>query len=344
MSDNRTEDPTPGRLRELRRRGDVPYSARAVSTAALFGALIGLLTTAPTSARTLAALTSRSLDGTITEPLVVLGIAVRVLLAVAGPPVVCAAMAAIIVGLAQTGGLFAVARIGPDARRFAAPLPWSADRRRMLAPGLAIGALGVGAALVGAAIAFRRLASGGAAIDHGLDASVGLGMGALTVAASLSAAGALAAGATDLVVQRAMFFRRHRMTRQEVIDEYKRSEGDPEHKARRLRAHRELLAGDIRAAVGQSDVVLRNPTHVAVGLRYRPGESSAPTVTAAAHGDAAKQMVREARRRGVPEVHDVRTARAAARLDPGEAIPPELFEPVAIIFRWLRDEGLLDEE
>lgn len=344
MSDNRTEDPTPGRLRELRRKGDVPYSARAVSTAALFGALLGVIATAPATARTLAALLARSLDGTFADPIAALAVAARVLVAVAGPPVACAAMAAMVVGIAQTGGLFAPNRVGPDARRFAAPLPWSADRRRMFAPGLAIGALAVGTALVGAAIAFRRLAASGAVIDHGLDASVALSAGALTVVGALAAAGALAAGAADLVVQRAMFFRRHRMTRQEVIDEYKRSEGDPEHKARRQRAHRELLAGDVRAAVGRSDVVLRNPTHVAVGLRYRPGESSAPTVTAAAHGDAAKQMVREARRRGVPEVHDVPTARAAARLEPGDAIPPELFEPVAIIFRWLRDEGLLGED
>ena len=106
---------------------------------------------------------------------------------------------------------------------------------------------------------------------------------------------ALALGLVALIDVPAQILQRGgrlRMTKQEVKDEHKQAEGSPELKAAIRRRQQEVLRGSARAAVAEATVVLTNPTHFAVALRYRPGEDLAPIVVARGRG-ATAQAIRE---------------------------------------------------
>ncbi len=341
MSGDATEAPTPQRLRELRRRGEVPVSAELARAAAALGAAAAIAGTGPAAVAGMVVLARRCFAAGELAPLRGLALAGEVLVRAAAPVLFVAAASAVVAGAAYTGALFAPKRLLPDGARMQLGAAWKARLRpETWATGARALALGAAGAAVGALAVTHAMAQAATAAQAG-------GVEAVTAAASeplmlaVTAWLGLAAlgGLLDGLWQRASFERQHRMTKQQVRDEYKQSEGDPSHKARRQAAHRELLASDLRRGVAESAVVVRNPTHVAVGLRWDPDTDEAPIVAVRGRGADAKAILREARRRRVPEIIDVRTARAAADLDPGEVIPAELYEPVAIIFRWLRDHG-----
>ncbi|MGV2901229.1 flagellar biosynthesis protein FlhB [Microbacterium sp. AGC62] len=124
--------------------------------------------------------------------------------------------------------------------------------------------------------------------------------------------------------------RKHtRMTKREIRDESKNSEGDP--LIRQQRRSRQLAASRNRmiAAVAGSDVVVVNPTHIAIALRYEPGRA-APKVVAKGSGVIAERIRDEAVRAGVPLVREVTLARALhAACELGQEIPEDLYNAVA---------------
>ncbi|HEX4739486.1 MAG TPA: flagellar type III secretion system protein FlhB [Allosphingosinicella sp.] len=93
---------------------------------------------------------------------------------------------------------------------------------------------------------------------------------------------------------------RLRMSKQEIKDEHKQTEGSPELKAAVRRRQQEVLRGSARAAVAEATVVLTNPTHFAVALRYRPDEDAAPIVVARGRGATAEAIRSLAKENNVP--------------------------------------------
>lgn len=142
-------------------------------------------------------------------------------------------------------------------------------------------------------------------------------------------------GAADFFLQR--FLHRHemKMTKHEVKEEYKETEGNPLIKSQRRMLHREILSQSLAAAVRDADVVLANPTHVAVALKYERGENSAPVVTAKGADLIAAKMRQVAVESGVPIRRDIPLARALYELEVDQEIPEELFEAVAVVLRWV---------
>jgi flagellar biosynthetic protein FlhB len=127
-------------------------------------------------------------------------------------------------------------------------------------------------------------------------------------------------------------------TDQELKDDQKQMEGDPRVKHQRRAFARKLLVGGGLTMVREADVVITNPTHYAIALRYRRGEDVAPTVVAKGVDHLAAQIRAEALRAGVPRIEDRPLARALyAKVPLGGAIPEELFTAVArvlaIIYR-----------
>ncbi|CEA06599.1 Flagellar biosynthetic protein FlhB [Arthrobacter saudimassiliensis] len=169
------------------------------------------------------------------------------------------------------------------------------------------------------------MTAGGLPVSALLDAAGG-GVASLLQAAV--AAGLILAAADILVVMRRNR-KKTRMTKKEVRDENKNSEGDPlirsQRRARQLAVSRNRMI----AAVGDADVVVVNPTHVAVALKYEAGRS-APRVTAKGAGVIAARIREEAEKHRVPMVRDVPLARTLhSACEVGQEIPPDLYNAVA---------------
>ncbi|MCK5945497.1 MAG: flagellar biosynthesis protein FlhB [Planctomycetes bacterium] len=136
----------------------------------------------------------------------------------------------------------------------------------------------------------------------------------------------------DLAYQRYSFTKRNMMTKQEVDDERKRSEGDPTMKSRQKGARNELLRQRMMADVPRADVILTNPTHYSVALRYDRDKASAPMVVAKGVDDMAMQIRKIAREHDVPLMEDPPLTRALYRaVKVGQAVPEKFYQAVATV-------------
>lgn len=133
-----------------------------------------------------------------------------------------------------------------------------------------------------------------------------------------------------------------KMTRQEVRDEYRQQEGDPAVRAQRRRAARALLQRQIATEVPRADVIVTNPSHFAVALRYDRETHAAPVVTAKGADEMARRIREIARAHQVPLVENPPLARGLYRsVEVGRAIPPEFFRAVAELLAWIyRQRGV----
>lgn len=166
-------------------------------------------------------------------------------------------------------------------------------------------------------------------------ALVAVAQGSLGSLLQLAIGGGLLFAAVDLVVVLRRNRAATRMTKREVKDEHKSAEGDPMIRAQRRSRQLAMSRNRMIAAVADASVVLVNPTHVAVALKYEPG-GSAPQVVAKGADLIAARIREEALAKGVPMVSDVPLARALhAACDLGQEIPAEFFTPVAHVFAFV---------
>lgn len=137
----------------------------------------------------------------------------------------------------------------------------------------------------------------------------------------------------DYFVQRHDFMQEMRMTKQEVKEEYKEMEGDPEVKNRLRQMQQQLLQQNIRKAVAESDVVVTNPTHFAVALKYDAQVADAPMVNAKGEDEVAFTIRRIAEENDVPVVENRPVARSLyTELEVGDIIPGEYLQTLALIY------------
>ncbi len=141
-------------------------------------------------------------------------------------------------------------------------------------------------------------------------------------------------GSGDFFLQKFMFTKEMRMSKHDVKEEYKETEGNPLHKWHRRSLHREILSESV-SAVKKANVVVTNPTHLAVALQYERNSMAAPVVLAKGADLIAAQIRAIANEEGIPIMRDVPLARALYDLEIDESIPEELFEPVAVVLRWV---------
>lgn len=139
----------------------------------------------------------------------------------------------------------------------------------------------------------------------------------------------------DYMVVRKRVMKQVRMTRKEVMDEHKQSEGDPQLKGAIRSKQLAMSRNRMMSEVATADVVLVNPTHVAVALRYEPGKGAPRVVAKGAGAVAAKIRARAAEHR-VPMVEDVPLARALhGACELGQEIPSEAYAAVARILAFV---------
>lgn len=144
----------------------------------------------------------------------------------------------------------------------------------------------------------------------------------------------LAIAAFDYFYQRKRYFKENMMSKYDIKQEYKQSEGDPHHKAERKRMHQEILHSS-GSNVKKADVVVRNPDHIAVALRYNKEGGGAPEVVAKGTRIWAEKILDAARRYGVPVVRNVPLAHALDKLEVGDQIPEELYDAVAEVLNFV---------
>ncbi len=327
----KTEEPTPRRLRRAREQGDSAVSAALGQSLGLV-LVVALL---PALLSALAASVSGALFTAIRTEQADLRNAAWLWLTLSAPVLAAAAVAAALAGLIQTGGAFNASRFAPDFARLD-PINgllglFTLERLFTLARSL-LAALAVGW------LSLRLLR------DYAPDiaSTAGRSEAAATTAWLLgrkllwgAAAVGLVLGAVDYFFVRRAWLARHRMSPHEVTREHREAEGDPEVKAARRRAHQEALTGSMIAAVKDATVLIVNPTHLATALRYEEAEAAAPTVVAHGEGELAVRLIAAAHAYGVPVVRDVPIAHALRELALGDEIPEALYEAVAEVLREL---------
>jgi len=346
MAADRTEKPTARRLRDARKKGQVARSrdfGQAVSLGAALCVLVwtggslvgGLGDEVRTGLEQMGRMASRDLRPQDLNALTLGGL--RAMAVFAGP-LAAASMATIVAAHAVQGGwVFAGEALQPDWSRLS---PANNFKRLGLSMGgmdlvkmvvavstLVFIAYHVIASSLGTATQLARLAP--------IDAA-GVGWGDAERLLKLSALALVALGAGDYALQRWRLMSSLKMTKQEVKDDFKLTEGNPEIKARVRRIQFTMARRRMLTAVPRATVVVTNPTHYAVALEYRRGEMAAPRVVAKGRGLMAARIKEMARAHGVPTVENVPLAQALYKgVDVGQTIPAELFEAVAEMLAYL---------
>ncbi|HEU4459590.1 MAG TPA: type III secretion system export apparatus subunit SctU [Methylibium sp.] len=142
-------------------------------------------------------------------------------------------------------------------------------------------------------------------------------------------------GPVDYGIQKWLFLKDQRMTKDEIKREHKDAEGDPELKGKRKQIAQEMIESPPERTVPGASVVVTNPTHYAVALRYEAGETPLPIVVAKGVDGEAMRIRRIAEEHGIPQVQDPPLARALHKLEINDAVPESLFEAVAAVLRWV---------
>jgi type III secretion protein U len=339
MSD-KTEEPTPKRIRKAQEEGNSPLSTFASQSVAFLCAIAiapaAVIALVSRSGSDLRAAIARAGDASPEIAFDPTAVASAVIL-LSAPILAAAAVSGAVASVVQTGGVIATKKLTPNLAKLN-PI----DGFKQLFSGQRLIAV-LRAALFAAAVvwivngALRSNAAALARVTGRLD-------GAITLAATISidvakkAAGVgLFLAVLDIVITRRSWRKKLMMSKEEVKREHKESEGDPQLKAARERAHHEMLASATVGNVKNASVVIVNPTHIACALRYdspdQGGEDEAPVLVAAGHGDLAKRIVEAAHQYGVPVLRDVPLARALVELEIGDEIPEALYEAVAEILR-----------
>lgn len=139
----------------------------------------------------------------------------------------------------------------------------------------------------------------------------------------------------DVWWQRHSYFKGMMMSKDDVKKEYKESEGDPHHKAKRKELAMELLEGAQMAAVKDADVIVTNPDHMAVALKYDRDRDAAPRIIAKGievRAEAIRELAKEA---DVPLLRNVPLAHALYRIDVNQQVPEELYDAVAEVLNFV---------
>ncbi|MGH9135375.1 MAG: EscU/YscU/HrcU family type III secretion system export apparatus switch protein [Ilumatobacteraceae bacterium] len=339
---DKTEAPTAKRRKDSRKKGQVakssdlaPWLALLVGTYVLpftVGALGRAMQTSLGEVRTI---------GTDPDPakaLDTLGSSlVGGFLAITPILLVCA-LVSVAAQLAQSGLLLTAHPLKPDFKRLN---PIAGVKRLLSVRSVWETAKQVAKAVVIGVIAWPRVASladeltrhGRVPLVEGV-ASIGLELLGLVRAIGWTV---IAIAVADYAFQRRRHARELRMTRQEVRDEFRNSEGDP-HVKQRIRALQGAMARSrMMTDVGTATVVVTNPTHVAVAIRYDAGGGGAPKVVASGADALAARIRERAVEAGVPIVEAPPLARAMWRTcSVGDEIPATLFEAVAKVLVFVR--------
>lgn len=341
---DKTEQPSPYRLDEARKRGEVMKSPDVTGTAVMIAFAVTFAVTAGSVMTAFARATSNTLSLAGSKAVLGAGLvgwlraAYFPLWQALAPLTIALIVVAVIANVVQTGPVFSAHPITPDFKRlnpaqtikrlFSVRTLWELGKMTLKMGLLAI----LGYFMFGQ---MRALVESVAASDPQRLPSLAL---TTFCKVSLYVLLILALVAVfDLLSTRRQYMRKMRTSRRELHDEVKRRDGDPEVKSRQKRLIRELLkkARSVMKAA-EADVILTNPTHLAVAIQYRPATMRAPIVLAKGAGFMSRRIREIGGRHGVPILRSPALARALYRECDIEApVPEALYARLAPVYRWL---------
>ena len=341
--DQRTEPATPKRIEDARRRGEVPRSRDLTSAAVLLAAGAGLYGLGGVVGGQLLAMMrdaftfsrAEALDESM--PALAFGRAVGEALLICAPLFGLMLVAALLAPLAIGGWNFSSEALAPKWERLD---PVAGFRRLFSVAGLIeLGKSLARFAVVGGAGALVLWVQSDELLALGrepLTLAIGHAMGLAGMALIVLAASMVLIAAVDAPLALWQHRRSLRMTRQEVRDELRENEGNPEVRGK-IRARQQAVARSrMMQEVPKADVVVTNPTHYAVALRYDESRSRAPVVVAKGRDLVAARIRAVASEHGVPILEAPPLARALhAACDLGEAIPARLYAAVAQVLAYV---------
>lgn len=341
--EDRTESPTSKRLADARKRGDVPRSRELANVAVLGSSVIGLMVLGPRVAGSAMGWMRGALafdpalvdhqDRLLPHAMVLLASLVLPLL-----PLVGIALAACFISPAIMSGLrFSGQALQPNFSRLnpAAGLArmYSREGRVELLRSLLRVVL-VGA--VGYWVIRRAMLSMPTLQYMSVEAAVTQGLGFMLKSLAAMVGSMVLLAAVDVPYQRWSWAEKLKMTKQEVRDEHKESEGNPQVKGKLRNMARQLAQRQMMEAVPTADVIITNPTHFAVALKYEAGKMRAPKLVASGVGEIALKIREIGNAHRVTTVESPPLARALYRhAKLNQEIPVQLYAAVAQILSYV---------
>lgn len=340
MSGEKTEQPTDKRLRDAREKGDIAKSTEVVSAAVVLAVIAFFIASSDSVFSSLAAAVSYALENAARLPYeeavrligaVVVGCALSIVFPVVAL-VICAALLAL---LPQTGFLIAPKAAIPKIENLN-PAKWF---KKVFSKNNLFEFVKNIIKVVVLSVAVYRACSNHVReifmLMRGDIGSMWRVAGSLffdMAVYAIAAFGILAA--LDFVYNKFKYNKEHMMSRQEVKDEFKQSEGDPHIKQKRRQLHQEMANQNTVGKTRKAKVVIVNPTHYAVAIDYDKDRTKLPVVLAKGQGELARRMIEAAKEENIPIMRQPELARALyADAHEDEYVPSDLLLQVAEVLR-----------
>ena len=340
----KTEEPTPERLRKLRKEGNVSKSqdvTQAVILVVAFAVMAAWFSHMSHYLMDLfrLAVHAGTTFGQDQGSAVVQRFfwdSLLVFAKVIAPIAIAAFVMAIAMNLAQVGFMFTVKPITPDIKKInpVQGLKNLFNKKKIFELFKNLAKFGVVSYM-----AYLAIADAIHDVVHIIRSPISVGMGImggiiLDMVLKIGLMFAVIA-AVDYIYQKKKYIKDNMMSKYDVKQEYKQSEGDPQHKAKRKQFHQEIINSAAPSSIKKADAVIVNPHQIAVAIQYDKEDGGTPKVLAKGERIWAEKIKEAAKRYGVPILRNVPLAQALNKLDIGEDIPEELYEAVAEVLTFV---------
>lgn len=339
----KTEDPTPKKLEEARKQGNIPLSREVNNWLVLLAGTVVVAAFSPYMFRELFEVLkfyiekSYAVPGTPGGMKIALYDGMMEIMLILALPFLFFVLAAFLGPFVQVGPLFAPKSIKPSLSKIS---PLKGFKRLFSLRSLMEFAKGIAKIALVAVVGFIILYPFYSAIEHMIDIPVTALLDEMRILVLRLMIGVLIimgiVAVADLVYQRNEHTKKMRMTKQEVKDEYKQTEGDPQIKSRLRQLRSEKARQRMMQAVPEADVVITNPTHYSIALKYDADTMEAPLCIAKGIDEVAMRIREVAKEHDIVLYENVPLARALYdSVDIDESIPPEHFKAVAEVISYV---------
>ncbi|MFO3698523.1 flagellar biosynthesis protein FlhB [Enterobacter huaxiensis] len=338
---DKSEKPTAQKLRKAREKGDLPRSKDLTMAVGLLASFITMGTFFPyyqqlvgESFTAVGMMAGRLDDEGVLSQFLMLNvwIIVRFIATLAPIPIAC-----IVASLVPGGWIFTVSKLKPDFKKLS---PISGVKRLFASSHFVdVGKMMLKCSII-LAVLYSMVHSSLDPLLHlqrlSLNQAIHQGFGILHHVLVYFIAVIVIFALLDVPLTKFMFTKKMRMTKQEVKDEYKNNDGNPQIKGRIRQLQRQMAMGQISRTVPDADVIITNPTHYAVALKYDPNKAEAPYIVAKGMDDIALHIRDVARQHQIEIVEFPPLARAVYHTTRvNQQIPAQLFRAIAHVLTYV---------